>query len=75
MPIAVALVMMMIRIMMITILRMIVWYTCAEYLTSWITTVIYKTNGKRILVTFWATFGKTVRRMLSDRCLSCPVCL
>jgi len=26
-------------------------------------------------VTFWATVYKTVRRMLSDRCRSCPVCL
>ena len=24
---------------------------------------------------FWATVCKTVRLMLSDRCLSCPVCL
>ena len=24
---------------------------------------------------FWATVCKTVRRMLSDRCLSCPACL
>jgi len=24
---------------------------------------------------FWATVCKTVRPMLSDRCLSCPVCL
>jgi len=28
----------------------------------------------RFLVTYWATVCKTVRSMLSDRCLSCPVC-
>jgi len=26
------------------------------------------------LHSFWATVCKTVRPMLSDRCLSCPVC-
>jgi len=26
-------------------------------------------------ISFWATVCKTVRPMLSDRCLSCPVCL
>jgi len=28
----------------------------------------------RFLKHFWATVCKTVRPMLSDRCLSCPVC-
>ena len=29
----------------------------------------------KLLHRFWATVCKTIRPMLSDRCLSCPVCL
>jgi len=45
------------------------------YFCFFITLLAANILSSGIFDVYWATVCKTVRPMLSDRCLSCPVCL